>query len=241
MRLASETLLALKLLWRDYRAGELTLIAIAIAIAVASVTTIGFFTDRVHQALGRQANQLLGADLVIVSDRPLAPELEAEARARGLAVTRMVRFPSMAIRDDRSTLASLKAVTEGYPLRGEMRTSQELYGRDQHATAIPQLGQAWVDERLFSQLALRIGEAITLGQSRFVVTAIVTHEPDAAIGFINSAPRVLINEADLAGTGLVQPGSRVNYRLQIAGRAESVDVYRAWAEKQLKAGQRIEG
>src|SRR3982751_5249925 len=110
MTFGSEFILALRLLWRDYRAGELTLIAIAVAVAVASVTTIGFFTDRVHQALGRQANQLLGADLVIVREKPIAPELEAEARARGLEVTRMVRFPSMAIRDERSTLASLKAV-----------------------------------------------------------------------------------------------------------------------------------
>src|SRR6187401_1571172 len=93
-----ELALAVRLLRRDHRAGELALIATAIVIAVASVTTVGFFTDRVHQALGRQANQLLGADLVVVSDRPVGAELEAEARARGLAVTRVMRFPSMAIR-----------------------------------------------------------------------------------------------------------------------------------------------
>jgi putative ABC transport system permease protein len=241
MKFASEAVLALKLLWRDYRAGELTLIAVAIAIAVASVTTVGFFTDRVHQALGREANQLLGADLVIVSDRPLAPELAAEANARGLKVTRMVRFPSMAMHGERSTLASLKAVSDGYPLRGELRVSQELYGVDARVGAIPQHGEAWVDERLYGQLALRRGDEIVLGDSRFAVTAIVTHEPDAAIGFINSAPRVLINEADLPGTGLLQPGSRVSYRMQLAGSAEAVEAYRTWARTRLQPGQRIEG
>jgi len=241
MKTGGELLLALRLLWRDYRAGELTLIAIAITIAVASVTTIGFFTDRIHQALGREANQLLGADLVIVSERPLDRALETEARGRGLAVTRMVRFPSMATRGERSTLASLKVVSAGYPLRGELRISEELYGRDRRANAIPQSGTAWVDERLYSQLALRIGDAVELGQSRFTVTAVLTHEPDAAIGFINSAPRVLINEADLDATGLLQPGSRVSYRLHFAGVAQTVEDYRAWLQPRLTAGQRIEG
>src|SRR5687767_6749575 len=130
-----ELSLGLKLLWRDQRAGELALIIAAIIIAVGSVTTVGFFTDRVHQALGRQANQLLGADLVIVSDRPLDVKLETEAAARGLAVTRMVRFPSMAIRGERNVLASVKAVGPGYPLRGELRIASELYGPDRRAEA----------------------------------------------------------------------------------------------------------
>src|SRR5688500_698844 len=108
MTLFGEMRLALRLLWRDHRAGELALIAAAIVIAVASVTTIGFFADRVHQALGRQANQLLGADLVIVSGEPAKPALEAEARAKGLAVVRMTRFPSMASREDRNVLSSVK-------------------------------------------------------------------------------------------------------------------------------------
>jgi putative ABC transport system permease protein len=241
MSFGSEFLLALRLLWRDCRAGELTLIAVAIALAVASVTTVGFFTDRVHQALGRQANQLLGADLVIVSDKPLDPAFESEAHARGIAVARMVRFPSMATKGERSTLASLKVVSSGYPLRGELRTSEELYGRDRRVNAIPRSGTAWVDERLYTQLSLRLGDTIELGRGRFAVTAVLTHEPDVAIGFINSAPRVLINEADLEATHLLQPGSRVSYRLQFAGRADTVEGYRAWAQTRLTPGQRIEG
>ena len=234
-------MLALRLLWRDHRAGELALIAAAIVIAVASVTTVGFFADRVHQALGRQANQLLGADLVIAADRPVAGELEAEARARGLSVARMMRFPSMAIRGDRNILASVKAVTHGYPLRGELRIANEPYGAERRADGVPQPGTAWVDERLYTQLALAPGDRVELGRVAFAVTAIVTHEPDAAVGFINSAPRVIINEADIEATGLVQPGSRVGYRLQIAGSAETIDTYREWAVKQLRPGQRMEG
>ena len=240
MNTGRETLLALRLMWRDYRAGELTLIAFAIVIAVASVTTVGFFTDRVHQALGRQANQLLGADLVIVSDRPTAQELEAESTARGLAVARVMRFPSMAIRGERSALSSVRVVSDGYPLRGELRIAAQLFAPDQRAASIPPVGTAWVDERLYTQLGLAMGDRIELGRSAFTVAAIITHEPDAAIGFLNSAPRILLNEADIEATGLIQPGSRIGYRLQIGGPADAVDAYRAWAAPRLGAGQRIE-
>src|SRR5687767_8118560 len=155
-----ELSLGLKLLWRDQRAGELALIIAAIIIAVGSVTTVGFFTDRVHQALGRQANQLLGADLVIVSGKPIAPELEAQARARGLTTTGMVRFPSMAVQGGRNLLSSVKVVGSGYPLRGEVRIADELYGSDRRADTVPAAGTVWVDERLYTQLGLKIGDRI---------------------------------------------------------------------------------
>ena len=241
MKFRLELALALRLLWRDQRAGELALIATAIVIAVASVTTVGFFADRVHQALNRQANQLLGADLVIVADRPAGGELEAEARARGLETARTMRFPSMVIRGDRNLLSSVKAVTDGYPLRGEVRTASEPYGAERRASSIPAAGSAWVDERLYTQLGLAIGDRIELGRASFAVTALVTHEPEAAIGFISSAPRVVINESDIEATALVQPGSRISYRLQIAGAAGAVDAFRDWAVTRLERGQRIEG
>lgn len=241
MKAAQELMLALRLLWRDHRAGELALIAAAIVIAVASVTTVGFFTDRVQKALGRQANQLLGADLVVVSDKPVDAAIEAQARRRGLSVAAMTRFPSMAVREDRNVLASIKAVTDGYPLRGELRISSELYGAERKAEGIPKPGTAWIDERLYTQLALAIGDRIELGRSTFAVSAIVTHEPDASIGFLSSGPRIIINDADLAATGLVQQGSRIGYRLLVAGPAEAVDAFRASTLRALQTGQRVEG
>ena len=114
-------LIARRFLIRDWRAGELTLIALSVLIAVAGVTTVGFFTDRVILALNRQANQLLGADLVVSNDRPLPAEWEAEARTRGLQVTTLLRFPSMAQRGGKNVLADIKVVQAGYPLRGELR------------------------------------------------------------------------------------------------------------------------
>jgi putative ABC transport system permease protein len=241
MGLARETRLALRLLARDQRAGELLLIGLALIIAVASVTTVGFFADRVHLALGRQANLLLGADLVVVADRPLSPEFESEARRRDLAVTRMLRFPSMLLHGEKNVLASVKAVAAGYPLRGEARIVDHPFGTDRRATGIPAPGTVWVDERLFTQLALALGDVVSLGAAEFRVAAILTHEPDSAIGFLSSAPRVYLNETDLPATGLVQPGSRIRYRLQLAGSDAKIEAYREWALPRLDPGQRIEG
>lgn len=233
--------LALRLLVRDSRAGELALIAMAVVIAVASVTTVDFFTDRVHRALNRQADQLLGADLVVVADRPLPQEFESEAFRRRLAVTRMMRFPSMMLRNDRNVLSSVKVVSAGYPLRGELRIADRLYGPDRRAESIPAPGTVWVDEKLFTQLELAIGDRVGLGAGAFSVAAILTQEPDSAIGFINAGPRVILNEADIDATGLVQDSSRIFYRLQIAGSDERVEAYRKWALTRLQPGQRVEG
>ena len=241
MNLLHELRMALRLLMRDFRAGELTLIAVAVIIAVAGVTTVGFFTDRVQLALNRQANQLLGADLVISHDRALPTEMVQEAQRRQLSVTQMLRFPSMAVFGDKNVLADIKVVAAGYPLRGEVRIADKLYGEERRATGLPAPGTAWVDERILSQLNVAVGEKLIIGNNSLSIAAIMTQEPDAAVGFINAGPRVMVNEADLAATGLVQTGSRIGYRLQIAGSADAVDDYREWVVAQMRSGQRIEG
>lgn len=232
--------LALRLLARDWRAGELTLVAVAVVVAVASVTTVGFFADRVHQALNRQANQLLGADLVVSSRRPLPLQFAEEAQRGGLHVTEMLRFPSMAAANGQNVLAEIKSVTEGYPQRGELRITDQLYAPDRRATSIPAPGTVWVDEKLYTRLQLKAGDAVEVGRSRLRVGAIITQEPDSAIGFINAGPRVMLNAADLPATGLVQVGSRIRYRVQVAGTPQAVDSYRAWVTTRLEPGQNVE-
>ncbi len=206
-------------------------------IAVGSLTTVSFFTDRVQLALTQQSNQLLGADLSIVSDRPFAAEFAAEAQARGLAVTRALRFPSMASHGEESLLTDIKAVAAGYPLRGEMRLADTLFGAERIAREIPAAGTAWVDDRLLTRLNVKPGETVAVGRLRLRIAALVTQEPDSVIGFINSAPKIVMNEADIAATGLLQAGSRVRYRLYLAGATPAVDAYRAWAQTRIGAGQ----
>ena len=234
-------MLALKMLWRDWRAGEVTLLFVAIVIAVGSLTTVGFFTNRVQLALTQQSNQLLGADLSIVSDRPFTADFASEARARGLAVTRALRFPSMATFGDETQLADVKVVASGYPLRGEVKLADELFGAQRVARDVPGAGTAWADDRLLTRLRIKPGDTLGIGQLRLRLAAIVTQEPDSSIGFLNSAPRLIMNEADLAASGLVQDGSRLRYRLYVAGETAAVDAYRAWAQQRIGAGQSIEG
>lgn len=236
------------MLARDWRAGELRVLVFALVIAVGGMTTVGFFADRVQVALSRQGNQLLGADLIIFSDHPLAPHYAEEAKRRGLSISTAIKFPSMTAKGEESLLTEIKAVTEGYPLRGELRISEDFSNgtppaeRVTHiANRIPSPGTAWVDEKLMIGFSLKRGDRIEVGSSRFAVDALITQEPDYSIGFLNLRPRVLINEADLDATGLIQQGSRIGYRLLVSGDSGDVEEFRKWAEQRLMLGEKIEG
>ncbi len=226
-------------LWRDVRAGELRLLALAVALAVAALTSVGFFSDRLQVGLQRDARQLLGGDVVLVSDQPPAPRWLDQARAYGLQGVQTLNFPTMARAADAqggaSRLVGLKAVGQGYPLRGRMRLTQapgDLEG--QPTQAIPAPGQAWVDPALLDALGVSLGDTLLLGDARFRIAALIAQEPDRGAGFMNFAPRVMINAADLAATALVQPASRVSYRLALAGPAAGVERFTAWADAELK-------
>jgi putative ABC transport system permease protein len=233
--------LALRMLARDWRAGELRLLAVALTVAVASVTSVAFFGDRVNQALTRDAHQLLGADLLISSDHPLDPRFGGEAGARGLASATSTRFISMARRGESSQLVGVKAVSEGYPLRGRLRIAPALNVADAEADRVPRAGEVWVDERLALALAAGVGDTIELGATRLAVSAILTLEPDRGVTFFNLAPRLIMNVADLPRTGLIQVGSRVTYALLLAGERDAIQAYERWARGTLGRGEQIQG
>ncbi len=214
--------LSLRLAARDWRAGELRLLIAALVIAVAAIASVGLFVDRMRTALSLQARQLLGADLVLAAGREPGAALLREAASESLAAVRTVSFPSMALAGERSVLVSLKAVEQGYPLRGAVRVTSQPGAPDAPADSIPARGEAWVDASLLSPLEISVGGRIELGDRSFRVTRLVTLEPDRGASFINFAPRVLIALDDLAATGLVQPASRVSWRLLVAGSAQAV-------------------
>lgn len=232
--------LALRMLLRDWRAGGLRVLAAALVVAVAAVTAVGFFSDRVRLALELQATELLGADLVISADHPLDVAL-LERGGRTLRRAEAVEFPSMVIAGEQAQLASVRAVSREYPLRGRLRISRELFAPDVEADGIPPAGAVWLEVRLANQLGVAVGDAVELGDAGFRVDAILTVEPaGGGIGVFNLAPRLLLNAADLAATGLVQPASRVRYRYLFAGEPAAVRAFRAQVEPALGRGERLE-
>jgi len=232
--------LAARMLMRDWRAGELRLLALALVVAVASVTTVAFFADRVGRSLTSGANQLLGADLVVISDQPIESRFSERARQLGLATTAAVRFPSMTQAGERTLLTQVKAVEPGYPLRGKLRIRTAGNAADFEPHRIPAPGEVWVDERLLRRLDLTLGARVGLGDRTFSVAAIVAEEPESSAGFINLGPRLIMNAADLPSTALIQPGSRVTYRLFAAGDAAAVAAFRQFATQAAGAGQSVE-
>jgi putative ABC transport system permease protein len=172
-------LFAARSLRRDLRAGELTLLALAIAIAVGALAAVGLFSERMRVALGQEARQILGADLVLSSDRMPAAELDAQAHEAGLTFTRTVVFPSMVGSGDALRLGSIKAVGTGYPLRGQVQLMRGA-GEAVEATDIPAPGSVWLDEALMATLAVKPGDMVTLGLSKLRVGAAIPFEPTAA-------------------------------------------------------------
>ncbi len=241
---------------RDFRAGELRLLAVAVMLAVAALTAVGFFADRLNTGLQRDARQLLGGDAVVGSDRPAPPELAAKARELGLRVSSSVAFPSMGRAPDAqggaSRLVAVKAVAPAYPLRGRLQLRDAPGAPVQTVAAAPAPGTVWVDESLLDALQLKVGDPLLLGDATLKIARLIVVEPDRGAGFSTFSPRVMLAEADLPATGLVQPASRVGYRLAVAA-PDGLSVARGdalvrsfveWTESQIQGvplrGLRVE-
>ncbi len=233
--------IAMRMLRRNWSAGELRVLLLALCIAVASVTTVGFFADRVQAALDRQANELLGGDLAVIADKPLAPEFFDDARRRGLATAQTRTFPSMVVAAGGVNLAEVKAVSDAFPLRGKIRVSDAARPAEHEVAGGPRPGTVWIGAPLAARLGLAVGDTLQVGRVKLAVAAIIRREPDSVLDYFGIAPRVLMHESDLDATGLMQVGSRVVYRLLLGGEDEALGRYRADMAPKLARGQRIEG
>ena len=228
-----------RMLWRDWRGGELTILAAGLVIAVTSITAVGFFTDRIERGLQQQSAELIGADLVISSGRANVTDHIKDAKAQQLQVATTDQFRSVVLAKDRPQLVEVKAVTSGYPLRGTLRISDTPFGQDEATTAIPAKGNVWVGGRLLQLLGVNVGERIHLGKSTFTISKVLRYEPDRAGDLFSVAPRVLMNRADLDATGLIGTGALVNYRVLIAGPPDRIKRYRIALKTRLREDERI--
>lgn len=231
--------LAWRLLLRDWRAGELRILFAALVIAVGATSAIGFFTDRLQRAMGSQSAELLGADLILQSPRPIEAAWLRQAQEGGLRHGEALEFPSMVLRGEEMRLAGIKAVQEGYPLRGSLRISDTPWGTERAAAGIPPPGEAWAEARLLPLLGMELGESLTLGDLELKVTQIVAFEPGSGGNFAALAPRLLINQADIGRAGILGAGSRITRHYLFAGEPAALERYKHWLTPQLEPSHRL--
>lgn len=211
-------------LWRD---SGLRVLGLALICAVGASSAVQLFSDRVARAIESQSGETLGADMIISARTPLDEALQAQLDALPLQQALTIHLPSVIWRGDDNHLAGLKAVPANYPLKGQLRTAQRPLAAEQVQTGVPAPGEAWVDAQLWSALQLQTGDTLEVGASRFKVSRLLSYEPDRGSGFVDIAPRLLINLADLPATQLLQPGSRAQYRLLLSGPAQALEQVKA--------------
>ncbi|XKH59418.1 ABC transporter permease [Halomonas sediminis] len=213
--------LAARGLKRDLRAPDVRALFIALVLAVAASTMIAFFLDRLERGLERQAGQMLGGDLVLEQSEPFSPELRQELIDAGLVLSDQVDLVSMISREDRFQSVSLKVVDDVYPHYGVSHV--DLGEGVEEVASGPAAGKAWIDPRLRELVDLELGDQVQIGQTELRVSGIIEREADQSGGFSSFNPRVMMNIADLEATGLVQPGSRVEFEILAAGPPEAVN------------------
>ena len=229
---------ALRSFGRELRSGEVIVLLAAVALAVAALTAVGFLTDRIGRAVARQANEVLAADLRLRTPDPIPAEWHQMATEFGLRSAETQTFPSVVFAGDLSSLATIKGVSDGYPLRGDVRISDSLFGAQRIAGGIPESGSIWADGALMARLDVSVGDYISVGESEMRIDAVLRYRPDQSIGFASLAPSVVIDTQELPATGLVTQGSRVRYALLIAGEENAVDEFWETVEPTLSASVR---
>ncbi len=232
-------LLALRSLGREWRSGELAVLLAALTIAVAALSGVGFLTDRVGRAVQRQASEVLAADLRLESEEAVSAPAVAAAREAALATARLTTLISVVFKGDASQLANLRAVSAGYPLRGQLTVAAAPFAPGSVADGIPAPGEIWPDSRLAAALGASVGDELSVGARALRVTRILISRPDQGSAFVELAPALVMNDADLAATELLQPGSRVRFALLLAGEAGALQRFRTWHRAQRRPGERL--
>ncbi|HEY3432980.1 MAG TPA: FtsX-like permease family protein [Rhodocyclaceae bacterium] len=230
----------LRMLRRDMRAGELTVLGLALLLAVAALGSVSLLGDRVAKGVALESRRILGGDVLMTADHPWQNNWLKAARDQGLLVAESIGFPSMVSGSGDAVLADVKAVSDNYPLRGRLRTATVLNGADAEVAAVPAPGTVWLDERLMAGLGAQVGDAVRLGTRTMTVTAVLTQEPDRGFNVFAIAPRLMFNRQDLDSTGLIGFGSRVSYRLHLAGEDRAVAAFNTWANAHLGRGEKLE-
>lgn len=225
--------IAFKLLARNWKSGELVLLSSSLILAVAIVTTITLFADRLERAFTGGSSVFLAADRLISGTAPIPGEWLVQARAFGLSTTSTIAFPSMAVNNQKQQLVAVKAVSAGYPLRGNLQIANAPFTTGRATSDLPEPGTVWLDSRLFPSLDVSLGDSLEIGLSRFRVTQAIISEPDKGGDVFGLGPRILMHSSDVPATGLIQLGSRVNYKALLRGKDTDLEDFHQWLKPKL--------
>ncbi|WP_174849864.1 putative ABC transporter permease subunit YbbP [Yersinia artesiana] len=219
--------------WREWRSPSLLIVWLALTLAVACVLALGTISDRMEKGLSQQSRDFLAGDRVLKTSRPAPEAWLLEAKQQGLSVSRQLSFMTMTFAGDRPQLADVKATDLAYPLYGKLETLP--------ADVKLEPGTALVAPRLLALLGVKVGDTLEVGDTSLKIIGEVLQEPDSGFNPFQTAPRILINLADVEKTGAIQPGSRLSYHYMFAGPTEAITQFSDWLTPQLKPDQRWYG
>ena len=219
--------------WREWRSPSLLIVWLALSLAVACVLALGNISDRMEKGLSQQSREFMAGDRALRSSREIPQAWLEEARKEGLKVSEQISFATMTFAGDTPQLANVKAVDDSYPLYGDLQTTPPAVN--------PLAGTVLLAPRLMALLNLKTGDSIDVGDATLRIAGEVVQEPDSGFNPFEMAPRLLMNTADVAKTGAVQPGSRVTWRVKFAGTPAQLEAYEKWLLPKLKPEHRWYG
>ena len=240
--------LSQRMLWRELKAGQLTIISLALILAVTVATVISVFSNRLDSGMLMKSTEILGADLRVRSTQEIPPLYIEQANELGLNTTKTLSFPSVVVAGDAMSLAAIKAVDTGYPLKGTVIISKDAFSEGYQVDAGPKKGEVWLESRLLALLNIKVGDQVEVGRSQFVVSAVINQESDRGGNFYSLSPRLMMQLSDIEEAGLIQTGSRVNWRLLVAAPSawtptlakNVIKEFNHWLAPQLSVSQTLE-
>lgn len=243
---------ALRLLGHELKRGELTIVVLAIVLGVASVFSLSGFSGKIKQALINESTSFIASDRVLQTSRPLVIDqdktlitsltretVDQKSKQLNIEQAQQILMSSMVFAGDNMQLVEIQAISNGYPLRGELRVdfTDNDDANETVAVHAPELGTVFVEENLLTLLNIKLGDTIAIGEANFTITGIATQIPDASFSVFTSGVKVLVNIDDIAATQLIQPGSRLTYKYLFAGDEENIKLFDEWFTPQINDSQ----
>ncbi len=202
---------------KPWRSPAFRVQALAVLVAAFAMTAMLILRDTVDQRFNQRTAVALGADLILEGSRfPKPEQRQWLADAEGTRQAESVAFSSVLIHDERFLLASIRAVSAGFPLYGEIRISDSRFADPYPVSHGPKPGHVWIAGTGLDRLGMQTGEFITLGERSLLIDKVIVQEPDQQAGFYSMNPRALIHLDDLQDAGVLGEGSRYRHNLLVA-------------------------